>query len=56
MLPVGALCFYQAHFDLQSIAHGASKIHAILGASFLLCILQFPFRVWEGMLPPDAFA
>ena len=28
-------------------AHGASKM-AILGASFLLCILQC-FRVWEGM-------
>ena len=33
-------------------AHGASKM-AILGASFLLCILQC-FRVWEGMLPPGA--
>ena len=33
-------------------AHGASKM-AILGASFLLCILQ-RFRVWEGMLPPGA--
>ena len=33
-------------------AHGASKM-SILGASFLLCILQC-FRVWEGMLPPGA--
>ena len=33
-------------------AHGASEM-AILGASFLLCILQC-FRVWEGMLPPGA--
>ena len=33
-------------------AHGASKM-AILGATFLLCILQC-FRVWEGMLPPGA--
>ena len=33
-------------------AHGASKM-AILGASFLLCILQC-FSVWEGMLPPGA--
>ena len=32
--------------------HGPSKT-AILGASFLLCILQC-FRVWEGMLPPSA--
>ena len=33
-------------------AHGAFKM-AVLGASFLLCILQY-FRVWEGMLPPGA--
>ena len=33
-------------------AHGASKM-AILGASFLLCILRC-FRVREGMLPPGA--
>ena len=33
-------------------AHGASKM-AILGTSFLLCILQC-FRVWEGILPPGA--
>ena len=35
-----------------SWAHGASKM-AILGASFLLCVLQC-FRVWEGTLPPGA--
>ena len=48
MLPVGALCFYQAHFGRK----GASEM-AILGSSLLLCILQC-FGASEGMLPPGA--
>ena len=46
--PVGALCFYQAHFGRAMLPKWP-----FLGASCLLCILQC-FRVWEGMLPPGA--
>ena len=46
MLPVGALCFYQAHFGPRCFQNGH------FGRLFY-CILQC-FRVWEGMLLPGA--